>query len=65
MNLEQKDKLANFFYKLAEYTFAGLAIGAIATRPIDLGKILIMGMGGTFAFAFMGFHLDGLKERRK
>lgn len=64
MKLKQKDKLARFFYKLGEYTFAGLVIGAIATRPTQGEKILSVGVIGTFLFSTIGFRLDGLKERR-
>ncbi len=65
MRPKQKDKLAKFFYKLAEYTFAGLVIGAVINRPAQLEKILLVGAGGTFLFSLIGFRIDGLKERRK
>ena len=65
MRPRQKDKLAKFFYKLAEYTFAGLVIGVFATQPTEFEKIIGIGIAGTTLLALIGFRLDGLKERRK
>ena len=65
MRPKQKDKLAKFFYKLAEYTFAGLVIGAVVSQPSEWWKLAISGMVATFLFAGLGYRLDGLKERRK
>jgi len=61
----QKDKLANFFYKLAEYSFAGLVIGGIVTFPKDTLRLLIMGLVATSTLSGIGFYLDGLKEKRR
>jgi len=62
---KQKDKLAKFFYKLAEYTFAGLVIGTIATKPPEFRKLLLYGIASTLFLAAAGFNIDGIKERRK
>ena len=65
MQPKQKDKLAKFFYKLAEYTFAGLVIGVFVSRPTEFEKLIGIGLAGTVLLALVGFRLDGLKERRR
>lgn len=65
MTLNQKDKLAEFFYKLAEYTFAGLVIGAFISRSPETGKNLAVGGWGTLLFALLGFYLNGRGRKRK
>lgn len=64
MREKQKDNLADFFYKLAEYSFVGLVVSGIVTFPKDIERILSVGLIGTLTLAGIGFYLDGLKIKR-
>lgn len=54
----QREKLATFFYNIAQLSFAGLAIGIISQRPVEFSVltwgIAVFGILMTVVFALIG-----------